>query len=95
MRASLLALATVLSWSYGISLLVFGFSDTATERVLDQSYPIMALIIVAGMIGYVTDALRSHRVPEPKRRLWSVVLLIGHIFAQPFYWWWYVRPRGA
>jgi hypothetical protein len=43
------------------------------------------------MIGFIRYTFRSDAVPRDKRGLWVTVLLLGNIFALPFYWLWYVR----
>jgi hypothetical protein len=95
MKASLLAATTVLAWTFGITLTVVGFTGSPVERLADRAYPVVLVLVLAGIIGYVFDALNNPRVPNEKRKLWAVVLVLAHWFAQPFYWWWYLRPQNA
>jgi hypothetical protein len=39
---------------------------------------------------YNRHLFKSGRVPQDKRALWAVVLLLGNIVAMPFYWYFYI-----
>jgi hypothetical protein len=93
MKATLFALATLIFFAFGTISMVVGFSGTPTERLLDRVSPVVLIVTLAGFVAYIVDSLRNPRVPEPKRKLWAIVLFLGHFFAQPFYWWSYVRPK--
>jgi hypothetical protein len=95
MKSALLAASTVLAWTYAIVLMVVSFTGSAVEQLANRAYPIVAILLLAGIIGYVVDALRNPYVPNEKRKLWAMILVLGHWFVQPFYWWWYLRPRDA
>ena len=70
--------------------MLFGFGDGEDQVFLTRIYPLVLVATWTGLIAYVVDSLRSPRVPDQKRKLWAVVLVLGHFFAQPFYWWRYV-----
>jgi len=51
----------------------------------------LALLGLATMVGFVWHAKSSNAAPPEKRDLWVWVLLLGNVFALPFFWFWYVR----
>ena len=53
----------------------------------------MALML-ALMAFYIVHVFRTDRVPADKKALWAVVLFLGNLFAMPFYWNFYIWPRG-
>src|SRR5687767_12261843 len=93
MKKLLFALGTLIFFVAGIGFLVFGFTGSPIETFLDRVYWPLVAICLATQIAYIVDALRNARVPASKRQLWAVVLFLGHFFAQPFYYWFYVA-RG-
>ena len=55
----------------------------------------LAISGIIMMIGFIRYAIRFDAVPR-ERHLWVVVLLLGNIFALPFFWFWYIRqPHGS
>ncbi len=89
---AILAFGTLIGWFVGVSYLFVAFSETAFERALDAVYPFVAAVTVATFLGYVLHAPKSGAVPREKRVLWAVVLFLATIFAEPFYFWFYVWP---
>ena len=63
--------------------------EPSIERFMFGTFLAWAFILY-----FIFDAALSGRVPEPKRRLWCVVLLLAHMAAIPFYWWFYLRPSA-
>ena len=53
MKATLLAGTTLLAWTYGITLMVVGFTGSAVEQLADRAYPAILVLLLAGIIGYV------------------------------------------
>lgn len=53
----------------------------------------VAISVWAAWFLFLFDAALSARVPKEKVRLWVVVLLLGHMFAMPVYWYRYVLRR--
>jgi hypothetical protein len=49
---------------------------------------ISGLLMMAWFIHHV---IRTNTVPAEKRGLWVMILLVGNIFALPFFWFWYIR----
>lgn len=49
---------------------------------------ISGLLMMAWFIHHV---IRTNAVPVEKRGLWVMILLVGNIFALPFFWFWYIR----
>ena len=64
-----------------------------------EVFDILRLVLgVAGIlmvIGFIRYTYRSDAVPRDKRGLWTAVLLLGNVFALPFYWLWYIRQPQA
>ncbi|HEY2322589.1 MAG TPA: hypothetical protein VGJ82_06950 [Thermoanaerobaculia bacterium] len=42
---------------------------------------------------YLIHAFRNDQLAQDRRILWVIVLLLFGFFADPVYWWLYVRPR--
>lgn len=59
--------------------------------------PFVSLRLILGVSGLLTMAwfihqvIRTDAVPPGKRGLWVMILLVGNIFALPFFWFWYIR----
>ncbi len=61
--------------------------------IFDVLLVTLALLGLTTMVGFMWHAKRSDAVPAQKRDLWVWVLLLGNIFALPFFWFWYVRDQ--
>jgi hypothetical protein len=48
------------------------------------------LFIVGLTIFYVVYLFRTERVPQDKKALWAVVLLLGNMFAFPVFWYLFI-----
>ena len=62
--------------------------------VFDVLLVTLALLGLATMAGFIWHAKRSDAVPPQKRTLWVWVLLLGNVFALPFFWLWYVHGQA-
>jgi hypothetical protein len=51
-------------------------------------------VIIALLVAYLLDTYHNPRLTLARRKLWTVVLLVGSTVAMPVYWWLYVRPTG-
>jgi hypothetical protein len=64
-----------------------------------SSFVVFRLILgISGLLlmaGFIRHVLRSDAVPPEKRGFWVAVLLIGNIFALPFFWFWYIRKAES
>ena len=49
-------------------------------------------VLLSGWVAFIIDVWAGGKVPVPKRKLWAVVLVLGNVYAMPFYYWWYVLP---
>ena len=47
-------------------------------------------LILGLLVYYIVHVLKSDKVPKEKRTLWIVVLLLGHMFSIPIYWYHYI-----
>jgi hypothetical protein len=57
---------------------------------LHMVFAIWTLLLTA---FYVVLVLRTESVPREKRGLWCAVLVLGSVFAMPFFWYLYIwRP---
>jgi hypothetical protein len=54
------------------------------------------MIATIGMVlligGHIVYLFRTARVPQSKKALWAVVLLVAGAFSMPVFWWIYIRP---
>jgi hypothetical protein len=48
------------------------------------------LFIVGLTVFYVVYLFRTERVPQDKKALWAVVLLLGNVFAFPVFWYLFI-----
>ena len=48
------------------------------------------LLVVALVAIYLVHLFKTDGVPQDKKALWAVVLLLGNMFAMPVYWYLYV-----
>jgi hypothetical protein len=53
---------------------------------------LLALLLI---VGYLIYLFYTEYVPKEKKVLWGVVLILGNIFALPFFWFFYLRSRGG
>jgi hypothetical protein len=82
--------AGFISFAVPIGLIAVASSQSHAS-VLRLVLGVLGLLLV---LAYVIYTFRSASVPLAKRGLWAMVLLLGNIFALPFFWVWYVRPRA-
>ena len=93
------AILTLLPVAYFVFFVSFVLS-------LDQSLPaaemneqfkgifqlhIASISLMAALIfSYLIYLFKSRAVPKDKKALWAVVLVVGNMFAMPFFWFFYV-----
>lgn len=87
-----------------IMLVFFGF--VFPELIPNLSSPVKAIKIMnnvsdyslyVSMLGVVFCLFylfTTPFVPKNKKWLWCVVLLLAHVFAAPFFWYFYILKRG-
>ena len=49
--------------------------------------------IIAMIIFYIYDVYHNHTVAGDQRVLWTLLLIIGHIFVFPFYWYLHIWKK--
>jgi hypothetical protein len=49
--------------------------------------------IAALIIFYIYDVFHNHTVANDQRVLWTLLLIIGHIFVFPFYWYFHIWKK--
>jgi hypothetical protein len=49
--------------------------------------------VLALAIYYVVHLFTRSAVPQDKRALWAVVLILGNMLAMPVYWYFYIWPE--
>ncbi len=47
---------------------------------------ILALLLYGLLVLFIVDVFRTERVPQDRRVLWLIVLLVGGFIAMPVYW---------
>lgn len=62
--------------------------STSTFISLRFVLGISGLLMMAWFIHHV---IRTNTVPPEKRGIWVMILLVGNIFALPFFWFFYMR----
>lgn len=53
------------------------------------------LLMFVLMAVFLVHAFRTDQMNADRRILWVVVLLLFGVFANPVYWWLYIRPRAV
>lgn len=91
----MVAVVGVISFSVPLGLLAIVFIEPVIWPrgaplfvALRLAFGICGLIM---MVGFIYRTLKSDSVPRSKRGFWVAVLLLGNVFALPFFWFWYVR----
>jgi hypothetical protein len=51
--------------------------------------------IIAMIVFYIYDVFHNHTVANDQRVLWTLLLIIGHIFVFPFYWYFHIWKKPA
>jgi len=107
--ALLIALLTLAPWAYMVFFFSHVMSQFATFPSSSTTPPdqflrefntifrihILVMALVLGLTAfYIVHLFRTDRVPTDKKALWAVVLLLGNLLAMPFYWYFYVWPKG-
>ena len=52
--------------------------------------PILAIVGLMVTLSYIVYTKVSDKVPHNKHVLWIIVLIFVHLFAIPFFWYWYI-----
>jgi len=53
-------------------------------------------VFTLGLISfYLVLLYRSNRVPQERKALWAVLLVLGSILAMPVFWYMYFRPTST
>lgn len=92
--ALLLGLITVLPIASICYMSWFSVSDEQRDLLWSLDG---ALVFLGFIAFYMVYLFRTSHVPRSKRALWAVVLVLGHVFAMPVFWYHYVwKPnRGG
>jgi len=57
--------------------------------MLDLIAPTVSAILLVVLINLIVLHI-SGKVPEKKKKLWSGLIVLGNIWAAPFFWYWYI-----
>ncbi len=71
------------------------FVEPKADSFFKTAFPIASILGSLTILGFISYTLRTNAVPSEKRALWVAVLLFGHFFVAPFFWFWYVREKRA
>ncbi len=52
------------------------------------------LVIFALIATYAVDIFRNPAVPEDRRVIWLLLVLLFGVFSMPVYWWLYMRQTA-
>jgi hypothetical protein len=70
-------------------------SFTTSPDIFDRLFRIHMIATTATMLLIAASLVylfRTRRVPQAKKALWAVVLVLGNMIALPVFWYVYVRP---
>jgi hypothetical protein len=72
------------------------FPDDGDFEVLIIGHLLTALLLLLTTVGLACDVFANPSVPEHRRALWLVVLLLAQVVAAPAYWYRHLwRPVSA
>jgi hypothetical protein len=91
MRTLIGVLAALIPLGFILVMMVQSFAWPAGREVFDGLRLLLGVLGILMTIGFISNTFRSDSVPRAKRGLWVTVLVLGNIFALPFYWFWYIR----
>ncbi len=63
----------------------------AQDELFNLIISIDIAFILTVLIGLIVFLYRSKAVPEGKRALWSILLILGNMFIFPIFWFLYIR----
>ena len=73
----------------------YAYENLDITKQMEENYSlarelvlILCLILI---VSYIFFIFLTKYVPKGKKMLWSVVLVVGNVFAVPFFWTIYVR----
>ena len=105
-KGKAIALAVFTAWPilYMFLFIVVGFGFTVLGIFSGGHFsepPILVMIIfplhfltmlemMGLMVIYIVHLFKTDRVPQDKKALWAVVLLLGNVLAMPVYWYFYI-----
>jgi len=62
-----------------------GIYNTMFELSAPTVFVILLIILINLIYLY-----RSEKIPPEKRKLWSGLIVLGNVWAAPFFWYWYI-----
>jgi hypothetical protein len=75
-------------------VLFFAAPDFPIEIVFFL-HPFTMFVIVGLLVFYVRDALNNKKIPETRKTLWVVLLIIGNAIVMPIYFYSFImKKRG-
>src|ERR1700722_7817715 len=75
---------------FTINMSSFPSTVTASPEAFNRLFRIHMIATAISMLimgGFVVYLFRTTRVPQAKKALWAVVLLIAGVFGMPVFWW--------
>ena len=63
-------------------------------RSLFVAHTIMMLWLLGLIIIYITHLFKTKRISTEKKPLWAAMLVFGHLFVMPVYWYFYIWRDG-
>jgi hypothetical protein len=72
------------------------FASSAEEElivpgvVLVGLHALAVILTIAAFIFFVSHIYRNDRLSDQQKSLWTTIVLLGNVFAIPFYWWLYI-----
>lgn len=99
-KKTLLGLLTLWPLLYLVSFMVlmpilFFTAPNFPLEIVFFLHPLTMLVIVGLLVFYVRDALNNKKIPETRKTLWVVLLIIGNAIVMPIYFYSFIMKKRA
>jgi hypothetical protein len=71
--------------------LIDKFMNSTFNNYFFKFHFLSSLNFLGLWIFYIVYLFKTDRVPRDKKALWAAVIFLGHMFAVPIFWYFYVR----
>ncbi|MHC4281870.1 MAG: hypothetical protein ACYSWZ_02690 [Planctomycetota bacterium] len=73
--------------------LIDKFMNSIFNKYFFKFHFLSSLNFLGLWVFYIVYLFKTDRVPKDKKALWAAVILLGHMFAVPVFWYFYVRKK--
>ena len=73
--------------------LIDEFMNSIFNKFFFKFHFLSSLNFLGLWVFYIVYLFKTDRVPKDKKALWAAVIFLGHMFAIPVFWYFYVRKQ--